>query len=124
MSQMKTVNLIDLLAKKLSETGVPFRADSWENNPPVNYGVVELAGQNNADWADGHMTDQAFTAEITLYVAGTSMKWGDRIQAVLEAMDAGYSLPRRQWLPDIKKSAWTWKASFLAPLEWEETAEV
>ena len=93
MPQTITVSLIDLLAEKLSETGVPFRADSWENNPPVNYGVVELAGENNAEWADGHMTDQAFTVEITLYVAGSSMKWADRIQAVLEAMEEDSCVP-------------------------------
>ena len=124
MSQMKTESLACGLAEELSKTGIPFWADAWENNPPANYGVVELTGQENADWADGRMVDQSFQADITIYVAGCGTKWVRIIQDKLEAMDAGYSLPQRQWLPDIKKSAWTWKASFLAPLEWEETAEV
>ena len=96
MIQIKTVSLADRLAEELSKTGLPFRVDTWENKAPSNYGVVELTGQNNADWADGVMVDQAFQAEITIYVAGSSMKWIGMIQDKLAAMDAGYSLPQRQ----------------------------
>ena len=39
------------------------------------------------------------------------------VQKVLEIMDAGYSLPERKWLPDIEKTAWTWRAVFFAPIE-------
>lgn len=123
MIQIKTVSLADRLAEELSKTGLPFRVDAWENKAPNNYGVVELTGQNNADWADGVMVDQAFQAEITIYVAGSSMKWIGMIQDKLAAMDAGYSLPQRQWLPDIKKTAWTWRATFFGPAEWEEITE-
>jgi hypothetical protein len=122
--QMVTVNLPDRLAEKLSTTGVPFRADAWKNEAPNSYGVVEITGQDKGEWADGHMIDQTFRAEITLYVAGNSMKWVHRIQEKLEEMDAGYSIPERRWLPDIKKTAWVWQATFYCPLEWAEPAEV
>lgn len=121
--QMVTVNLPDRLAEKLSATGVPFRADAWKNEAPNSYGVVEITGQDKGEWADGHMIDQTFRAEITLYAAGNSMKWVHRIQEKLEEMDAGYSLPERKWLPDIKKTAWVWLASFDGPLEWQEPVE-
>ena len=124
MIQIKTVSLAYRLAEELSKTGVPFRADAWENNPPPNYGVVEVTGQNNADWADGRMVDQTFQADITIYVTCGSVNWVNRIQNMLEELDAGYSLIQHQWLPDIRKTAWTWRASFFAPMEWEEAMEV
>ena len=126
MSRIKTetVSLTDRLAEKLSETGIPFRVDAWKNEAPNNYGVVVLTGQNNGEWADGHMIDQAFTVEVYLYVSGSGVKWIARIQEKLEEMDAGYTLPVRQWLPDIKKTAWVWRATFYAPMEWAEIVEV
>ena len=123
MTEGMQENLLDRLAEKLSETGIPFKVDAWENNPPLHYGVVELTGQNSAEWADGHMIDQAFEVEITLYAAGTSMKWIDKIQGVLDKMEAGYGMPRRAWLPDIRKTCWVWKAAFLYPMDWKESEE-
>lgn len=125
MSRIKqqTVSLSDRLAEKLSETGIPFRVDAWKNEAPNNYGVVVLNGQNNGEWADGHMIDQAFTVEVYLYVSGNSMKWINAVQEKLEAMDAGYALPVRQWLPDTKKTMWMWKATFYGPMEWTEIVE-
>ena len=118
MDEVIGYNLVDDLAERLSEqTGVPFRVDAWKNQAPSNYGVVELTGQNAAEWADGHMIDQAFTVEITLYVSGKRANWIHEVQKVLEIMDAGYSLPERKWLPDIEKTAWTWRAVFFSPIE-------
>lgn len=118
---MSEYKLIDDLARLLTEeTGVPFQVDAWKNKAPSNYGVVEMTGQNSAEWADGHMIDQAFTVEITLYVTGSSARWISQVQAVLQALDAGYGLPERKWLPDIEKTAWTWKATFYGPLEQPE----
>lgn len=126
MSRIKTetVSLTDRLAAELSKTGIPFRVDAWKNEAPNSYGVVELEGQNGGEWADGRMIDQAFTVDVTIYVAGDSMKWIDKIQSKLEELDAGYSLPERRWLPDIKKTAWAWKATFYGPMEWTEIVEV
>ncbi len=120
----KTTTLDNKLAAELSKTGIPFQADSWENEAPNNYGVVEITGQDKGEWADGHMIDQTFTAEITLYVTGNSAKWLQKVQEKLEEMEAGYSLPERKWLPDIRKTRWIWKASFYLPLEWAELVEV
>ena len=115
------ISLLNKLAQRLTGvTSVPFRVDAWQNAAPSNYGVVEMTGQNSAEWADGHMIDQAFTVEITLYVTGSSAEWIDKVQFALDALDAGYSLPERKWLPDIKKTAWTWRATFYGPMEWEE----
>ena len=124
MIRMKTVGLACRLAEELSKTGIPFRVDAWENNPPANYGVIELVGQNNSEWADDRMVDQSYQAEITIYVADSSMKWIEIIQEKLESLDAGYSLPQHQWLPDIRKTAWVWRASFFGPVEWKEIVEV
>ena len=122
--ELKTENLPDKLAEELSKTGIPFRVDAWKNEAPNSYGVVEMTGQDKGEWADSHMIDQTFQAEITLYVAGGSMKWVQVIQEKLEAMDAGYSLPERRWLPDIKKTAWIWKATFYGLMEWVSPVEV
>ena len=123
MTEGMQENLLDLLAEKLSKTGIQFKVDAWENNPPLHYGVVELTGQNSAEWADGHMIDQAFEVEVTLYLASRSRKWINSVQDVLEAMDAGYSLTRSQWLPDLRKTAYTWRVSFFGPVEWPESNE-
>lgn len=120
MIRQKTVSLPDRLAEKLSEIGIPFRVDAWKNEAPSNYGVVEVTGQNNAEWADGRMIDQAFTVDVAIYVAGSGLKWLEAVQRKLEAMEAGYSLPERRWLPDIKKTEWLWRATFFAPMEWAE----
>ena len=123
MTEGAQENLLDRLAEKLSETGIPFKVDAWENNPPLHYGVVELTGQNSAEWADGHMIDQAFEVEVTLYLASRSRKWIDSVQDTLETMDAGYSLTRSQWLPDLRKTAYTWRVSFFGPIEWTGSEE-
>ena len=120
----KTTTLSDKLAEELSKIGVQFRVDSWKNEAPNNYGVVEMVGQDKGEWADGHMIDQTFTVEITLYVGGGSVKWVQAVQEKLEAMDAGYTLPERRWLPDIKKTMWFWKATFYGPFEWSTVVAV
>lgn len=109
--------LPERLAAELSRIGVPFRADAWKNKAPDDYGVVEITGQDSGEWADDEMIDQTFAATITIYVTGNSMKWPRLVQERLAAMDAGYSLQGRKWLPDIQRTAWTWRASFYAPLE-------
>ena len=122
--RMETESLPDKLAEKLSETGVPFAADAWKNEAPNNYGVVVMGGQDKGEWADGHMIDQTFRATIILYVAGGRMKWVRAVQEKLEEMDAGYTLVDHEWLPDIKKTAWTWNATFYGPIEWVRPVEV
>lgn len=109
--------LPERLASELSRIGVPFRADAWKNKAPDDYGVVEITGQDSGEWADDGMIDQTFWATITLYVTGNNMKWPRLVQARLAKMDAGYKLTERQWLPDIQRTAWTWRASFYAPIE-------
>ena len=119
----KEMGLDEKLAAELSKTGIAFRADAWENKAPNNYGVVEITGQDKGEWADGRMIDQTFSAEITLYVGENGKAWVKKVQEKLEEMDAGYSLPTRQYLPDIGKTMWVWKASFYQPLGWTEYVE-
>lgn len=113
--------LKDLLA---AATGIPFAVDAWKNKAPENYGVVELTGQENGEWADGRMIDQAFNVVITIYVSGSSQKWKDRIQNVLEQIDAGYSLRDHGYLADIERMTWQWNATVYDPITWDEEAAV
>ena len=118
------VTLIDQLKNLLATAcGIPFAVDAWKNQAPDEYGVVELTGEEKGEWADGRMIDQSFTVLITLYVAGNSQKWKDKVQNTLEAIDAGYSLRERSYLPDIERSSWQWRATVYDPITWDEPAE-
>lgn len=124
MIEIQEKTLAEQLVELLSKTGLPFAEDGWENKAPDDYGVVEVTGEETGEWADGHMIDESFAAVITIYVTGNSARWVDRIQRILEAIDAGYSMPERKYLPDIKKVSWKWKANLYSPIEWPEAVEV
>lgn len=124
MIEIQEKTLAEQLVELLSKTGLPFAEDGWKNKAPDDYGVVEVAGEETGEWADGHMIDESFAAVITIYVTGNSARWVDRIQRILEAIDAGYSMPERKYLPGIEKVSWKWKANLYSPIEWPEAVEV
>lgn len=117
-----TVDAADLLVAALNEIeGIDFVRDAWENKAPDNYGVVELAGQSSALWADNRMQEQMFQLTVHLYVKGGSDEWVSKVQAKLDTATDGYSLPLHEFAFDIGKNHWQWTAWIVGPLQWEET---
>ena len=116
-----TKDAADLLVEALNTIeGISFVRDAWENKAPDNYGVVELAGQSNAMWADNRMTEQVFQLTVHLYVDGGSDEWVGKVQAILAAACDGYSLPAHEFAFDIAKNHWTWNVQIIGPIQWEE----
>lgn len=114
------VTLLDQLKDLLATaTGISFAVDAWKNQAPTDYGVVELTGEDRGEWADGRMIDQSFTVQITIYVAGSSQKWKDKVQGALEAIDAGYKLLQHAYLADIERNCWQWTATVYDPITWD-----
>lgn len=108
-------NLVTLLD---SIQDISFRKDCWEENDEPNYGVAELTGESEGEWADGVLIDASYNAQVTIYVADSDEKWVRLVQEQLAKIDAGYTMPQRRFLPDIKKVRWVWNITFFAPREW------
>lgn len=112
------MSIIDRLVDRLNEIeGLAFAKDAWENKAPDDYGVVELAGQAEAVWADDEMAEQAYFLTVTIYVRDGDEGWLDAVQAALSEFDLVYSLPRREYLYDINKVQWRWTATLYGALE-------
>ena len=88
MIQMKTVSLACRLAEELSETGIPFRVDAWENNPPANYGVVELTGQEKA------FASKRGTQSASASASGASSAFASSGRIRRMRIVTGFGLPR------------------------------
>ena len=119
--QTRTVthDAADLLVSKLNEiTGLTFVRDAWENKAPDSYGVVELAGQSNALWADNKMMEQTFQLVVHLYTTGGSNEWVATVQEKLADVCDGYSLPAHEYAWDINKNHWTWNCQIIGPIRW------
>ena len=109
---------IDRIISRLNEIdGLAFVRDAWENKAPADYGVVELAGQADAVWADDALVQQAYSLRITIYVSDGGERWLGTVQAALADCDLVYSLPERQYLYDINKVTWQWTARLYGSLE-------
>ena len=89
-------------------SGLDFVEDAWVEKAPANYGVVELTGEIQNDYAEGRKTAQAWNLRITIYVTGGSHHWIGEVQDVLARMGIPYSAPQREYLQDIKKVMWVW----------------
>lgn len=89
-------------------SGLDFVEDAWVEKAPANYGVVELTGEVQNDYAEGRKTAQAWNLRITIYVTGGSHHWISEVQDVLARMGIPYSAPQREYLQDIKKVMWVW----------------
>lgn len=112
--------IVDVIVDRLNEIeGIVFERDAWDNKTPINFGVVELTGQNNALWADDGMAIQSFGLRITVYVKGDDDSWVQRVQEKLAGMDLSYSLPTRAYDYDIDAVEWQWTAWIYGPLEVE-----
>ena len=115
------VDMIDRLIERLNAIeGIEFVRDAWINDAPENYGVVELTGESESQYADDGMTEQAFRLRITIYVKDGEDAWLDAVQTVLAAEDLAYSLPNRAYDYGGDAVMWQWQAVYFGPLTWEE----
>ena len=123
-----TVNAVDRIVAKLNTLdGIEFAKDAWVNKAPDNYGVVTLSGEARQMWADGHLTDSAWTVVVTAYVQDDSDGYPAQIQEKLEAMeDEGMvdltHTNNREFDYQTGKVRWQWMVIMYGPLTWEEPA--
>ena len=116
-----TMDAADLLVEALNTIeGIAFVRDAWENKAPDDYGVVELTDQSNALYADNHLIAQEFRMRVHLYTTDGNNAWIAKIQEKLNDATDGYALESHEYLFDIGKNHWTWRAYLIAPLQWDE----
>ena len=111
-------DLIDALNDGVD--GITFDRDVLDTNRPDDWGAVELTGDDDADWADGTMIDQALTADIWICVSDRG-SWPKRsVQRVLKEfcpeIVAGWRFVNRAYLYDLDKVMWHWTVSIDGPL--------
>lgn len=112
---------VDRLVQQLNTiSGLSFVRDAWENKAPENYGVVEMTGQVGGIWADGHLIEQSFAIQVSLYVKDGSDTWVDMVQDILEEncddLEYVYSMPQREFLQDVRYVRWSWNLQMDGPL--------
>lgn len=122
-------DLIDALIDALND-GVPdvtFDRDVLDTNRPEDWAAVELTGQDDAEWADGHLIDQSLVADIWVCVSDRGSGVKRQVQNVLGAFcdrwRIGWKLVSRNWLYDLEKVMWRWQVSIDGPLAYPEEDE-
>ena len=118
-------DLIDALNDGVD--GITFDRDVLDTNRPDDWGAVELTGDDDADWADGTMIDQAVTADIWICVSDRG-SWPKRsVQRVLKEfcpeIVAGWRFVNRAYLYDLDKVMWRWTVTMYGPLAEEPEEE-
>ena len=125
-TQTATTDRVQQLLNALNGIdGIDFVEDAWIEKAPANYGVVELTGEIQNDYADGKKTAQAWNLRITIYVTGGSHHWISAVQDVLTRAGLPYTAPQREYLNDIKKVMWVWnlRTKMNGPLTIEGTPQ-
>jgi len=123
-----TVNAMDKIVAKLNTLeGIEFTKDAWVNKAPENYGVVRLSGEARQMWADGHLTDSAWTVVVDAYVKDDSDGYPAMIQEKLEALEDEGTVDlthtnNREYDYQLGKVHWWWMVIMYGPLQWEEPA--
>ena len=112
--------LIDDLNDGTESCGLIFERDVLDTDRPEDWGAVELTGDDDADWADGTMIDQAVIADIWICVSDRG-SWPKRsVQRVLKEfcpeIVAGWRFVNRAYLYDLDKVMWHWTVSIDGPL--------
>lgn len=121
-----TVRAIDKIVSALNQiSGVEFVRDAWVNKAPDNYGVVELTGEVQQLWADGHLLDSIWRVIVTLYVNDDEDTYPGLVQAKLKALENEGKLDithsvSREYAFEIDKVKWSWQVSLYGNLTWEE----
>ena len=79
-------DLIDQLIDDLNDgvTGVIFDRDLIDTNRPGDWGAVFLGGEDDAEWADGHMVDQNLAIRVWAVVSDRGSGVKRQVQAVLK----------------------------------------
>lgn len=115
----KLDRLIDLLNDRIPE--IPFGRDAMDEDCPDDWGAVELRRQTDAQWADGHLIDAKYQAEVLLCAADRGSEWLDAVQETLERYDEEdpiqWTLPERVYLYDLNRILWRWQVTLYSPLE-------
>ena len=120
-----TRDAADILVDRLNEIeGIAFVRDAWENKAPDNYGVVEMAEQADALWADDRMQEQTFRLTVHLYAKDGGNEWIGKIQEKLAEATDWYSMAPHEYAWDIGMNHWTWYAYIIGPLQWSEVVPV
>jgi hypothetical protein len=115
-------DLIDQLIDDLNDgvPGVIFDRDLIDTNRPGNWGSVFLAGQDDADWADGHLIDQVLAVDVWAIVSDRGSGVKRAVQAVLkqfcEDHGIGWRFVSRTYAADLDKFEWRWSLSVDGPL--------
>ena len=114
MTEAEERDLIDELIDALNDgvDQITFDRDVLDTNRPEDWAAVELSGQEDAEWADGQLIDQALSVDIWVCVSDRG-SWPKRqVQAVLKAFCpprlAGWRLVSRAYLYDLDKVMWRW----------------
>ena len=122
MTEAEERDLIDELIDALNDgvDQITFDRDVLDTNRPEDWAAVELSGQEDAEWADGQLIDQALSVDIWVCVSDRG-SWPKRqVQAVLKAFCpprlAGWRLVSRAYLYDLDKVMWRWTVSIDGPL--------
>lgn len=122
-------DLIDDLIDGLNDgvDGITFDRDVLETDRPDDWGAVELSGQDDSEWADGHLVDQVLTADVWVCLSDRG-SWPKRqVQRVLKAfcagIQAGWRFVNRAYLYDLNKVMWHWIVTIDGPLAAEPEEE-
>ena len=122
-------DLIDDLIDALNDSGagVIFERDALDTDRPEDWGAVELTGQDESEYADGHLVDQVLTADVWVCLTGRGSQVKRAVQRALTAFcethDGGWALKARSYLYDLDKVMWRWQVFLFGPLGEDEEDE-
>lgn len=115
-------DLIDQLIDDLNDgvPGVIFDRDLIDTNRPGDWGAVFLGGEDDAEWADGHMVDQNLAIRVWAVVSDRGSGVKRQVQAVLKSFcdtwRTGWRFVSRTYASDLDKFEWCWEISVEGPL--------
>ena len=115
-------DLIDQLIDDLNDgvDYVTFDRDVLDTDRPDDWAAVELTGQDDSEWGDGHLIEQVLTVDIWVCVSDRGSQVKRDVQKVLKAFgrtyDTGWRLASRAYLYDLNKVLWRWTVTIYAPL--------
>lgn len=121
-------DLIDRLIGILEEAapGIRWDRDALDMGATESTGAVELVGEPAGDWADGHLVDMVWDADLWICVPESGSEYISIITQALMRYDDTVSLitwsaPERHYLYNIGKVSWRWVIHFWEPIEPAET---
>ena len=120
---MAQQDLIDRLIAALREALPEIRwdRDALDISSAENTGAVEL-GPEIGEWADGHLTDMTWTADVWICVPDSGSEYISAVTDALAEYDETVSMitwrmVERKYLYNIGKVVWHWTVQFLEDVE-------